>query len=71
MNKVAFADLPLVVKFTSLGSIFMGWVLFAEFVVDRHGWDRVLPFYRVGNLCPYDLAVMVALAGAWLALHRR
>ena len=71
MNKVAFADFPLVVKITSLGSIFMGWVLFAEFVVDRHGWDRFLPFYRVGNLCPYDLAVMFALAGAWLAFHRR
>jgi hypothetical protein len=60
-----------VTRVSSLGMFFVGWVLIAEFVIDRHGWDRWLPYYRVGNLCPYDALVVVVLAGAWVALHRR
>lgn len=71
MQKIAFVALPALVQFTSLATIFIGWVLFAEFVIDRHGYDRFLPFYRVGNLCPYDLGVVLALALTWLILRRR
>ena len=71
MKKVMFADLPGLVQFTSLATIFIGWVLFAELIIDRHGYDRFLPFYRVGNLCPYDIAVVAALAMTWMLLRRR
>lgn len=71
MQKIAFAALPAFVQFTSLATLFIGWVLFAELIIDRHGLDRFLPFYRVGNFCPYDLAVVLLLAAAWLMLRRR
>lgn len=71
MQKTSFADLPGLVQLTTLGTLFIGWVLFAELVIDRHHLDRYLPFYRVGNLCPYDFAVVVALAAAWARLRRR
>ncbi len=70
MQKVPFASLPGLTQFTSLATIFIGWVLFAELVIDRHGYDRFLPFYRVANLCPYDLAVLLMLAAAWAMLRR-
>lgn len=70
MKYVPFAALPGLVQFTSLATIFIGWVLVAELVIDRHGFDRFLPFYRVGNLCPYDLVVLLALAAAWVVLRR-
>jgi hypothetical protein len=71
MHKITFSALPGLVQFTSLATIFIGWVLFAELVIDRHGNDRLLPFYRVGNFCPYDLLVLFALAAAWIVLRRR
>lgn len=71
MQKVSFATLPALVQFASLATIFIGWVLFAELIIDRHGLDRFLPFYRVGNLCPYDLAVLALLLAAWIVLRRR
>ena len=70
MQKQKFSDLPLFVQFTSLATVFMGWVLFAELIIDRHGYDRLLPFYRVGNLCPYDIAVVLALVASWMLLRR-
>lgn len=71
MQRVTFAALPGLVQFTSLATIFIGWVAFAEFVIDRHGLDRFLPLYRVGDLCPYDLAVLLLLAATWVLLRRR
>ena len=70
MEKIKFRSLPLSVRITTVASWFMGWVLFAEFVIDRYGLDEYLPFYRVGDLCPYDLAVLVALIVAWMRLNR-
>lgn len=71
MQRVTFAALPGLVQFTSLATIFIGWVLIAEFVIDRHGLDRFLPLYRVGNLCLYDLVVLLLLAATWALLRRR
>ena len=71
MDKVRFAQLPTIVKFSTLLTLFLAWVAFAEFFIDRHGLDRHLPFYKVGNLCPYDLAVVVGLILVWIALHRK
>ncbi len=71
MQKIAFAALPAFVQFTSMATMFIGWVLFAEFVIDRHGYDRFLPLYRVGNFCPYDIAVLLLLTATWALLRRR
>lgn len=71
MQKVAFAALPGLVQFTSLVTLFIAWVLFAELIIDRHGYDRLLPFYRVGNFCPYDFAVLLLLTAAWMLRRGR
>lgn len=71
MKAIIFADLPVVVKVATFATYFIGWVLFAEFIIDRHGLDRYLPFYRVGNLCVYDLGVAALLVVLWFMLHRR
>ena len=71
MTKLRFKDLPLAARIATATSFFTTWVLFAEFVIDRYGLDRFLPSYRVGDLCPYDLAVVVVIVGWWIAAHRR
>lgn len=71
MEKIGFATLPGLVQFSCFATIFLGWILFAELIIDRHGYDHYLPFYRVGNLCPYDLAVVLVLIVTWLNLRRR
>jgi hypothetical protein len=70
MTPVSFRSLPLIVRLATMTTFFLAWVLFAEIVIDRHGLDRFLPFYRVGNLCPYDIAVVAALLLAWWRLNR-
>lgn len=37
------------------------WVIFEEFVVDRRGLWRYMPFYRVGDPCAWDLAVAILI----------
>ena len=69
MDTAEFSQLPWLVKFSTLLSLFLAWVAFAELIIDRHGLDKYLPFYRVGNLCPYDVAVIAALVAVWIVLH--
>jgi hypothetical protein len=71
MSKVPFGNLPFIVQFATMLSLFTAWVCFEEFVIDRHGLDEFLPYYRVGNFCPYDVAVIVLLGALWIALSRR
>ena len=65
-----FKSLPLIVRLSTIANVFIAWVLFAEFVIDRHGWDRFLPLYRVGNVCVWELGIVVGCAFAWWRLHR-
>lgn len=71
MLKIHFADLPFVVQLATMSIYFLSWVTFAELVIDRHGLDKHLPYYRVGNLCPYDIAVITILGAMWVWLTRR
>ena len=69
-EKISFKSLPLLVRLTTMLSLFLAWLLFAELVIDRHGLDAYLPLYRVGNVCPYELAVLLLLAASWWRLHQ-
>ena len=69
-ERIPFRSLPLLVRLTTMLSLFLAWLLFAELVIDRHGLDAYLPFYRVGNVCPYELAVLLLLAVSWWRLHQ-
>lgn len=70
MGKVAFRQLPMLVRVMTMASIFMAWVLFAEFVIDRYGWDRHIPFYRFADICPYEGVVLLGIGILWWRLHR-
>lgn len=71
MEQITFAQLPFVVRFSSLTVLFISWVMFEELIIDRHNLDRLLPLYRYGNLCIYDATIITALIGLWFYLHRR
>ena len=71
MNAIAFIHLPFSVRLMTCASMFMAWVLVAEFVIDRYGFDRYLPYYRVGDVCPYELVVAGLIALFWFRAHRR
>lgn len=68
---IRFRDLPLAVRIATMLAYFVAWILFAELVIDREGLDEYLPFYRVGNVCPYELVVLAILAFAWWRAHRQ
>lgn len=70
MATIAFANLPLIVRFATMMSYFLAWVMIEEFIIDRHGLDQYLPFYRVGNLCVYDFVVALALVALGVFLNR-
>ena len=67
---IDFKSLPLIVRLGAVANLFIGWVLFAEFVIDRYGIDRFLPLYRVADLCVYDLAAIGGCVFAWRRLNR-
>jgi len=68
---IRFRSLPLAVRLATMLAYFLAWVLFAELIIDRHGLDAYLPFYRVGNFCPYDVVVLLVLAFGWWRTHAR
>jgi hypothetical protein len=70
VSKTPFRNLPFTVRIASFLIFFWSWVLIAELVIDRHGLDRFLPFYRVGNFCPYEVIVIGLLVLLWIRLHR-
>ena len=67
---VPFKSLPLIVRLGAIANIFIAWVLTAEFVIDRYGLDAFLPFYRVGDVCVYELVVIAGCVALWWRLHR-
>jgi len=71
MEKIEFSQLNLTTLIMVCVSMFMVWVLFAEFVIDRYGWDSYLPFYRFGDICPYEFVVIGAILLYWRRAHRK
>lgn len=61
MQSVAFYQLPRWVRVSAALAVFNTWVLIAEFVIDRYGIDEYLPFYRYGDVCLWDIAVIIAI----------
>jgi hypothetical protein len=70
MAKLSFRDLPFVVRLTSAMTPFMAWIMIEEFVIDRYGLNRFLPFYRVANPCVYDATVFTMIMAIWLWSER-
>ena len=53
--------LPVIVQFAVWLTFFNTWVLFEETVIDRNGWWEYMPYYRVGQLCSWDIGAMALL----------
>lgn len=73
MGTVSFRQLPLIAKVAVGVAFYNAWVSFEEFVVDRVGLWRYMPYYRVGEACVWDLTVGLLLIAAlwWLSRQRR
>ena len=51
-----FKQLPLIVRI-AVGAVFYNaWWSIEEFVIDRHGLWRYMPYYKVADPCIWDLA---------------
>ena len=61
MRRIAFWQLPLWVRLAAALTVFNTWVLIAEFVIDRYGFDDYLPFYRYGDVCLWEVALIIIL----------
>jgi hypothetical protein len=68
---MAFHQLPLWVRLATAFTFFNTWVIIAEFVIDRYGIDEYLPFYRYGDVCLWDIAVIVILVVMFRRASRR
>jgi len=59
MEAVQFRQMPLIVKI-AVGLVFNNaWWSIEEFVIDRKGLWKYMPYYRVANGCVWDLGVAV------------
>lgn len=61
MERIAFWQLPLWVRLAAALTLFNTWVVIAEYVIDGYGLDAYLPFYRYGDVCIWDIAVIIGL----------
>jgi hypothetical protein len=62
MQRIAFHQLPRWVRVAAALTLFNTWVVIAEFVIDRYGLDEHLPFYKYGDVCIWDIAVIIGIA---------
>lgn len=70
VQRIAFYQLPLWVRLAAALTLFNTWVLIAEFVIDRYGLDEYLPFYRYGDICLWDIAVIIGIAALFVRASR-
>ena len=61
MSRIPGRDPSLIVRLGLALTLFNSWVLFEETVVDRLGWWRYMPCYRVGHFCEWDVAALLAI----------
>lgn len=67
METLAFKQLPLGVKIAVWFVFNNAWWSIEEFVIDRKGLWRYMPYYQVADACVWDftVAIVVALAIWW------
>ena len=70
MQRLAFYQLPLWVRLAAALTLLNTWILIAEFVIDRYGLDEHLPFYKYGDVCLWDIAVIIGIAVLFVRASR-
>jgi hypothetical protein len=71
MDTLSFRQLPLVVKIAVWLVFNNAWWSVEEFVINRNGLWKYMPYYRVADPCVWDLAVALLTGFAILRLSRR
>ena len=68
MSQIPARDPSVILRVGLALTFFNSWVLFEETVIDRLGWWRYMPCYRVGRFCEWDAAaILVIVVGTLLA----
>jgi len=70
VQRIAFYQLPLWVRLAAALTLLNTWILIAEFVIDRYGLDDSLPFYRYGDVCLWDIAVIAGIVALFVKASR-
>ena len=70
MHPIAFHQLPLWIRLAAALTLLNTWILIAEFVIDRYGLDDYLPLYKYGDLCLWDIAVIVGIVTLFVRASR-
>jgi len=66
MATFSFKQLPMIAKVGVGIAFYDAWWGIEEFLIDRHGLWRYMPYYRVGDPCVWDLAVgLLIIVGLW------
>ena len=72
MGTLSFGQLPMIAKVAVGIAFYDAWWSIEEFVIDRYGLWRYMPYYRVGDPCVWDLAVALLIAvGLWRLARQR
>jgi hypothetical protein len=73
MTRVSFGQLPMLVRVVTGVALFNAWVSLEEFVVDRIGLWKYMPYYKVGQGCVWDLTVAVLIVAGltWVSIAGR
>jgi hypothetical protein len=68
METLRFKQLPVILKIAVWVVFNNAWWSIEEFVIDRKGLWRYMPYYKVADACVWDLTVAVSVAAAiWWA----
>jgi hypothetical protein len=71
MERLIFKQLPLVIKVAVWIAFFNAWLSLEEFVINRQGLWKYMPFYNVADPCVWDLVVaLIITVGLWRASRR-
>jgi hypothetical protein len=66
MERLLFRQLPWTVRIAVGVAFFTAWMCIEEFMINRSGLWKYMPYYRVDEACVWDLAVFLIIAfGIW------
>ena len=66
MDRLTFRQLPRVVQIAVGVAFFNAWVSLEEFVINRVGLWKYMPYYQVASGCLWDLGIAVVIVfGLW------
>ena len=71
MERLSFKQFPLVIKIATWIAFFNAWLSTEEFVINRQGLWKYMPYYNVADACVWDLGVAIIITVVlWRASQR-